>query len=462
MSPACKTRASFGSCSWCSSDFTPLSALAKLGGLFTPRLRTWAVRLAKFFAGQGALQALNVLTGFLILRCLSVEDYALFGVVIGFQATLAMVVDLGFGGCIPALTGSRVDQPAIIGGYIAAARAWRRVTFCTVIPPAAVAFAFVGARQDWSWPIQAVLFGSIAATLFLEGRLAWYGAALTMQQRLGRFYRTALESSALRLLGAGVLYALGWLGAVALAFLSVLCTAWSGMRYQAQAADIVREPAQSDPEMRREMVRYLTPLIPSIIFTALQGQILVLLISFFGRTQNIAEVAALGRVGQLFVLLNAFNSVIIGPFFARLPRELLERRYLQVVLGAALFASGLVVLTHWLPEPLLWLLGPKYAHLRNELFWTMLAASTSYLAGVIWTIHSARKWIFWWGGFVYIATLTVVQVLFVVFVPLNTTRNVLIFGVTTGLAVLLIHLPTAIVGFTTASDATPTVDGSQA
>jgi hypothetical protein len=48
------------------------------------------------------------------------------------------------------------------------------------------------------------------------------------------------------------------------------------------------------------MLHYLSPIIPGIIFTAVQGQISVLLITLFGQTKSIAEVAALGRLGQLF------------------------------------------------------------------------------------------------------------------------------------------------------------------
>ncbi len=426
-----------------------MSHFAKLGDALPARLRPWAARLAKFFAGQGALQAINVVTGFFLLRWLSVEDYALFGVAFGFQSMLTVLVDLGFGGCIPALTGTRVNDPTVIGRYIAAARAWRRLTFLIVLPPAALAFAGIGARQGWSWVVQAALFACIAAALFFEGRVAWHGSVLTMQHRLGRYYRTAIEVSAARLTLSALLHFAGWLGAVVLAGLNAVATIWTGWRYRAQTADVIAEPPRADRETRHEMIRYLGPLIPGIAFAALQGQLLVLLMSFFGRTQNIAEVAALGRIGQLFVLLNAFNSVIIGPFFARLPREWLGQRYFQAVGVGALFAAGLVALAYALPQPLLWLLGPKYAHLRMELVWTMAAASISYFSGVIWTIHSARKWIYWWGAALYIVALTVVQIVFVAVASLETTRNVLVFGVVTSVATLLVHVPTAFVGFRT-------------
>ncbi len=87
-------------------------------------------------SGQSILQALNFITGFLLVRWLSIESYAQFGVVFGFQSTLAMLIDLGFGGCIVSLVGNRGDRPEIIGGYISAAHWFRTRLFAFIVPPA--------------------------------------------------------------------------------------------------------------------------------------------------------------------------------------------------------------------------------------------------------------------------------------------------------------------------------------
>jgi len=64
-----------------------------------PKLR----KLAGFFLGQGSVQALNLLTGFLLLRWLSVEQYAIRALVAGFQGTVGMLVEMGLGGSLTGL-----------------------------------------------------------------------------------------------------------------------------------------------------------------------------------------------------------------------------------------------------------------------------------------------------------------------------------------------------------------------
>lgn len=60
------------------------------------RIRRLLGLLASFFLGQGALQGVSVLIGLFLVRSLSVRAYAQFGLALGFQATAATLMDLGF------------------------------------------------------------------------------------------------------------------------------------------------------------------------------------------------------------------------------------------------------------------------------------------------------------------------------------------------------------------------------
>lgn len=91
-----------------------------------------------------------------------------------------------------------------------------------------------------------------------------------------------------------------------------------------------------------------------------------------------------------------FNTVIINPYIAKVARPQLARRYLQIV-GTAIVISAIICAVAFLfPEPFLWILGPKYQNLRAEVKWLMALSCLNYVSGVIWTIHSARRWIYWW------------------------------------------------------------------
>jgi hypothetical protein len=234
---------------------------------------------------------------------------------------------------------------------------------------------------------------------------------------------------------------------VAAVWLSSLSTLAQGWFYRRHSAQHIIEPVASDPSTNREVLGYIRPLIPSTIFFALQGQISIFLISWFGRTQSIAEVGALGRIGQLFVMLGAFNGVVIAPYIARVSRRDLAQRYIQVLAGALVVASLLVALARFAPHSLLWLLGKKYANLETELVWMMVGACTGYLTGVMFTMHSARKWIFTWGVWTYIGSVLATQITGLALMDLSTTRNIILFSVFSSLATLLVQVAWGIVGF---------------
>lgn len=414
----------------------------------SPTVRSWVLRLAKFFLGQGAVQGLNLITGFLLVRWLSVEDYALFGVVFGFQISLAMFVDLGFSGSIVALVGARGDDRSVLGRYIATARSLRLWSMLVVLPVAAAAFVWIGQRQGWPFWVQVALFSAVVAGIFCEGIISYNGSALLIHQRIGTYYRAPVEAAGGRLLLCTLMKLGGWLWAVPLCFINVLSSAWTGWRYRQGALLHFEHDATPDPATRREMLRYLGPVFPGLIFTAFQGQILIFLSSIFAGTQQIAEMTALGRLNQIFILMTAINGTLISPYFAKLPPVLVLRRGLQVLAGAGLISAVLASLAFLFPGPLVWLLGPKYAHLEPDIGWTILGAVTAFFGTVMWSINSSRKWIFWWSSLVYIAVVTLGQAGFLAIWGAASTRTLLHLSVFTNVLIVGVHAQAALRGLT--------------
>jgi O-antigen/teichoic acid export membrane protein len=396
-----------------------------------------------FAVGQPAVQMLNLLTGFFLLRWLSKEEFAMFGLAFAFQSTINQLTDLGFSGSIVALAGERGSDPAWLGRYLRTARHYRAQLLTFTLLGAAVAFPLLTWRQEWGGGTKLLLFGAIALSVIFQGWMM-YGSPLLVHRRLVSYYRPQIFSAALRL---GLCLGLQWAGLLSgwtVAWLGALAVGFVGISYRRAARDCVQEPVASEPEVNREMRRYLAPLLPGVVFAALQGQITVGIITLFGSTDKIAEVSALGRIGQLFLLLSAFNAVMVEPYIARVPASLLPRRYAQILISAILLAAVIGVSGFLFPSPLLWLLGPKYAGLGREVGWMVLTACVGYVSGVMWTMHAARRWIFWWGTVVYIVALVVVQAGCALTMDLSRTMPVIWFGLATALAAWAVHGVTGI------------------
>jgi O-antigen/teichoic acid export membrane protein len=203
-------------------------------------------------------------------------------------------------------------------------------------------------------------------------------------------------------------------------------------------------PQDRDSEAIGKILRYIAPLVPGLIFLSIQGQLTVFIVSYFGVAKPVAEVAALGRLGQIFTLLAAFNGMILGPRFARMEQRFLKRSYLRTAGLVSLVALGASSLALFWPASFLWLLGPKYAKLSGALRYVTSAGCLGYISSALWSIHAARQWIYWWSCWYFIGIITIVQVLGIAFLPVSTTLGASILGFCTALAGLSVHIAVGI------------------
>jgi hypothetical protein len=92
-------------------------------------------------------------------------------------------------------------------------------------------------------------------------------------------------------------------------------------------------------------------------------------------------------------------------------------------------------------------LGPKYANLRFEVLLIMIGGSIRYSSGVMWVIHSSRKFVYWWNNWLIVILTILVQAVFLWKSDLSTVRNVLIFNIASALASLVACIICGFYGF---------------
>ncbi|MGJ5627856.1 lipopolysaccharide biosynthesis protein [Nostoc sp. CALU 1950] len=408
--------------------------------IISSRIKRWFNVVSTFLIGQGSVQAINLVTGFFLLRWMSVEDFAQYSVAFGFQSTVGILVDVGFTGSIITLVGDRGADKAVVGSYICSARYFRNRMLALLIPLSAVGFFLLTARQHWSLLTSVLLFISIVISIFFNGERGFYLGPLLIHQKLNQVYSTQIVSSVVRL-GISYLFNLmsllsAWVNAWVSAF-SIFLNCWS---YRRDSKGIYIEPVKADPKVTRQMVKYISPLIPGIIFYAFQGQITIFLISIFGQTQNIAEIAALGRLGQLFAILTTFNSVVISPYIARVAKQKIAKRYFQVM-GIAIIISAFICLFGFMfPKAILWILGSKYQRLGFEASLIIVASCINYINSVVWTINKSRQWIYLWHTSLMVSLTILVQVFCMINMKLDSTINMIIFSIITSVVSLLVSL----------------------
>ncbi len=403
--------------------------------------------LSGFMFRQGALQGVNIVIGLFLMRALSIEYYAQFGLALGFQATASSLMDLGYASTIIPLVGERFNDRALVGSYLRAAKHLRDKAFWILGPFAAVTFLAMMHKHNWGWPTQTVLVISVLVSLYSAGPVSYYSAPLFLYHRLRDYYKPQTLSAFGRLATYICLKAVGGLNGCAAAGLSALNILVNAIFLRGRARRYVEWPKDDEASVNREVLLYILPAIPTFFFAAFQSQIALFLVNEFGQTVNVAEVAALNKLAQLFVVFITFNSIIVEPRIARLKREKLLPTYLFLTVLSCIAGALIVVLAFAFPEPFLWVMGPHYMHLRPEIGWVVLTGCFSYIANLIWIMNRARRWVFWRGTVLEITALSTVDVSFVAFAGVRDTHHAVMFTLASSITAVCTHSYIGFYGF---------------
>ena len=414
----------------------------------------WVIRgqrilgiVTSFLLGQGASQALTLLAGLFLVRHLTTQLYAQFGLTSGFQTMFLTLMDLGFAGTIVPMVGDQKSNRALVGRYVRAAKHLRDRAFFWIMPIAALLFLGLVHRQHWSWSVQFLLLFSVLLTLYSGGKAAYFAAPLFLHGKLRAYYVVQVLTAAVRLGSYVVLAHTGGLNAWVAAVISALTTALTAEYYAYLAKPLMNWPECEDNATEKKIIAYIMPAVPAMIFAAFQAQITLVLISLFGgQTAYIAQVAALGRIGQVFTVLTTFNLIVIEPFVARLNHRRLLPTFLMLTGLACVVLTPVVFAAFTWPQAFLLLIGPKYGTLRDLLGWVILAATINYIAGLIWMMNRARTWVFWSGSFLEIGLLIAVQLAFLVLVGVKNTRDAVFLTLAASICVLIAHIYVSVYG----------------
>lgn len=348
-------------------------------------------------------------------------------------------MDFGLASTIIPLVGERFEDRHLVGKYVQTAKHLRDRSFWIMSPLVTGAFLFITARHHWSAKVQALLLLSVLLSLFFSGQVSYFSAPLFLYRRFRSYYVPQTLSALGRLISYVAIGGAGLLNGAGAALLSAANTTVNGWLIKRESSKLFELSNNGDRDVEKEMIRYIVPAIPAIVLGAFQGQVSLFLIGIFGYTTSVAEVAALGRLGQLLTVLMAFNIVVVEPYVARLPRERLRNAYLKLFACGITGAAALSVYAFLEPGVFLWILGPNYRDLRSLIGWVILTVCINYLAGLLWIMNRSRKWIFWRGTLLEISLIFIIQIGFLILIGVRTTRDAVFFNFASSFCYIITH-----------------------
>jgi hypothetical protein len=148
-------------------------------------------------------------------------------------------------------------------------------------------------------------------------------------------------------------------------------------------------------DVRKELLVIVKRLLPTGIYFCVSGQMVFWLISFFGSTEAVAQIGALGRLVMILNIFNVMFATLVVPRFARLIRDknLLFKRYIQIQVIVVALCICLVGVTWIFHSQVLWILGNRYSALKNELLLNVLGSCLSLMAATTFALYTSRGWV---------------------------------------------------------------------
>ncbi len=418
------------------------------------QLRTWKAFLApkmphavEFLFSQGITMAGTLLYGLLCVRLLPVNDYAKYVVVYAIQGSLVVLMDVGITGSIIPLLGEQIDNRQLIADYVASLRHLAYWLFAIMAPITIVVYPLLVRNRHWSWQVVTAMVAILLVSVWFVRVSSAYGAVLIVRRDRRRWYRAQMVSSLGTLALLGVFFALHWLNAFSAILINLLGLISIAAAYFFRARQLLGVTGVPSREKRKAIIQLALPSAPGAIFYALQGQLAVLLITILGRTEGVASVGALGRLGQIFALVSQMNPILVEPYFARLPKARLKADYLRAVALVGGFGLCIVFLARTFPEVFLWVLGPQYSHLRFEVLQVMLAGAIGLQCGLMASINGARRFVYYWQNVSNIGLTILVQIIFLWKADLSSIRGVLWLNIASSLPALALGIVVAFYGF---------------
>lgn len=413
-------------------------------GRLRERAARWTKILAAFASAQGLAQLLSQLAGLIFSRTMEVHEYALFTLGASAIGFLIFITDLGSNSSLIYFFHHSRSETARFSPFHQAVRSLRSGALVVGVVAVLVFFPWVATLRGFTLSSAWLAALAVVATIVFQVPASIDLLLHRLANRYGLAYRAEVIGAAVRLALAA--------GLAALAFLP----AWAALGTGALATAVIAWLARSGPSpervatelapYRRKVLRYLLPTLPSAVYFAFQGQLVVWLAASFGQTRTIAEVGALGRLGLIFGLFSTLSSTVFLPHLARIHDEgAYWRRYLAFGLFLALISVGMLALAALLPEPFLWLVGPNYSGLDHELLLVVAGAGIHLLGSYAVAVNGARSWNRWQSGAMGILVLC--QAGLASLLPLGSTAGLLWFGLGSAAVGLALQVVMTGIGF---------------
>lgn len=392
------------------------------------RIVYWVKTISLTGLMQVIVQILGFLCGILVIRLLSMQEYALYTLANTMLGTMTVLADGGIYTGVMAEGGKVWKNPEKLGAVLVTGLDLRRkfAIGSLIISIPILLYLLLDNGASWFSAILITLSIIPAFYAFLSDSLLEIVPKL--HQSIFPLQKNEVSVASYRLiLSTLTLFIFPW------AFLAILASGltrlYGNFELKKISQNFVLIPKSPDSEIRKEILKVVKRVLPGAIFYSLSGQLTIWLIAVFGTTSSIAELGAIGRLAMLLSVFSSLFSTLLIPRFARLKDDssLLLKQFI-LALGLLLLVCVLVIGVFLVfSEEVLWLLGNNYSDLTNELILSVVGSCIGLFTALIFSLSSSRGWVL--NPYLYISVSIVAIITGILFFDISSLNGVLVFNI---------------------------------
>lgn len=392
------------------------------------KILDWTKLIIITGAAQFGIQIITLLSGILIIRQLSTNEYAFYTLANSVLGTMTVLADGGISTSILAI-GGRVwqDREKLGSVFVTGLYLRKRLAIASLIVtiPILLYLLFLHHASWWMGIL-------IALSIIPYFSTALYGTLLQIAPKLHQDI-PVLQKNQLALNAGRFALLILTLFVFPYSFVAILAAGipqiFANRHLQKISTEYTDWNQIWNPEVKKEIIGFIKKILPGSIYYCLSGQITIWLISIFGSTLAVAQIGALGRIAIIVSVFNMLFATLIYPRFAKVlnSRKLLLNRYLQIQVGVLALSFFIIAFAWVFSSQILWILGAEYADLTHELVLNIIGTCFGLIAGVSFNLSTSRGWVL--NPFVMISINIVSTILGVWLFDVATINGVLIFNI---------------------------------
>lgn len=350
--------------------------------------------VAEFGLAHGFSQTAGMLAGFIYVRYMSVEQYALYALCLTTLGLISVASDFGLNGSLNYFWRISIQGGSPFGPKLTAVRRLRSVLVAGALGVGGfVLFTSLGSRNT-PLPTSVFCFALLAITAILTAQIGIELQTMRLEGRQRMSYLCESAGAGARFVGALSMIATGigtaWYGLAGGMVGAILTTA---------AIDRVRSTMSCESHAVsssdwRDIRGYILPLVPSVAVFTVQEPLVYWFAATHTGSTAVAQVFALSRIGAIWATIGMFTYVVLLPRLSRIAEDgrFMRLTALSFVAMALLAGSGLLAAS-LAPGLLLLLIGSNYENLQAELMITMAMSSCSILTSFLVLTARVQGWV---------------------------------------------------------------------